>query len=456
MQEYARAIEEISITNVGRHRSALAQTAPIRLAQLQGATPLFPRLDRLSIREKSSVLSRGISYHVLPMFLSPALTSLSITGVGGSRRASAVVSFLGMLGPQKTVSKLSLGGFSLSPALVKAIVSCGEVNWLELTDVTGTINQPSLHTLFSMPSLTHITFHTKILEYFASESVENLLPGSTRLSELHLTGPFTLVSEWTKYFSGRCDLQKLHMHIITTNATANQTANKILKQKPTQYAKPSPVAIATFIEKAIPAWQHSLLTFIMVIDYAFHHYALPPTLLDAFSGYTLLETLTITIPLHDTNLALQKNMAHWPSLTYLHLPRSNLDCTVSMETLHHLAEHCPCLASLRILIQGPEDDPFSDIASQGVHFPRVHTLSVGTWPADFGSADPPSSVQDPDQAHTTSVEQLCSIARNLLRVFPSLHTFETQKLLSEKRWGRIKALVDLCRDAEKYSKALSN
>jgi len=435
MQDYARAIEEINITNVRRHPTTVAETTYFRLAQLQGATPLFPRLDRLSILETPST-SQAISYSVLPMFLSPAFTSLSITGMGSSRRTSAVASFLGMLGPQSTLAHISLDYFSLSPAILKSIVGCGGLSRLAFTNVEGSIDQPSLHTLFSMPSLTNITFKTKKLEYLASEPVETLLPGSTQLSELHLAGPFPLLSEWIKFFSGKCDLQGLEMEIIiTTNDTTGKTANTGGKQYP------SSADIAALIKEAVPAWQHSLLTFEMKLDRPLDD-GLPPTFLDAFSGFAFLEKLTLmNTSLHNINLAVQRNVAHWPSLTYLHLPRSHSFCTVSMESLHCLAENCPRLAFLRLLIQSPENDPFSDIASQGVHFPHVHLLSIGTFAAE---SDEPS------------VEQLCSIARNLLRVFPRLQTLETNKSFSENRWRNIKVLIDLCRDAEKYSKALSN
>lgn len=441
MQDYARAIEEISITNTPAHRPAIAETTYIRLAQLQGPMALFPRLDRLSIHEIRSLPKAPISYSIMPIFLSPSLTSLNITGVGNSSRASAVASFLGMLGPQSTLARISLDYFSLSPAILKAIVGCGSLSHLSLTNVGGSINHPSLHALFSMPSLVSIIFHT-ILEYPASESVETL-PGSTRLLELHLAGPFALISEWTKYFSGRCDLQGLVMNIITTDNTANKGG----KRQSTQYAKPSFAEIDALIKEAIPPWKHSLVTFVMTLDYP-PQYALPSTFLDAFSGFALLEKLALMNSiLRDINPAIQRNVSHWPSLRYLHLPWSNVICTVSMESLHHLADYCPHLVFLRLLIQSPEDDPFSEIASRGVQFPHVHTLFVGTWP----------SAQDQAQdTHIRSVEQLCSVARNLLKIFPRLQTLDTHQDFSEKSWKNIKALVDLCRDAEKYSKALSN
>jgi len=439
LQEYARAIEEISITDVRHHPVAVAETTYFRLAQLQGATPLFPRLERLSILETPSI-SQAIPYSVLPMFLSPALTSLSITGAGSSHRTSAVASFLGMLEPQSTLAQISFDYFSLSPSILKAIIGCGGLSRLALTNVEGSIDQPSLHTLFSMPSLANITFKTKNLEYLASEPVETLLPGSTRqLSELHLAGPFALVSEWTKYFSGTCNLQGLHMEIIiTTNDTASKTASTGGKRKST-YANPSSTEIDDFIKEAVPAWKRSLLTFEMILDRALDD-PLPPTFLDTFSGFALLEKLTLlNTSLRDINLAVQRNASHWPSLTYLHLPRSSVICTVSMKTLHHLTQHCRRLTFLRLLIQSPENDPFSEIASQGVQFPHVHTFSVGTSTSESGLRE-------------TSVERLCSIVRNLLRVFPCLETLETNENFSEEVWGDIKKLIDLCRDSEKYRK----
>jgi len=141
MQDYARAIEDINITPGPKFpSSAIAQTSYFRLAQLQGASPLFPNLFRLSIHDYNS-------YSHIPMLLSPKLTSLTLSGLSEGGQASAT-SFMLMLGPQRTLSHLSLDGFSLSPVVLRAITGCGELNRMELTNVGGSLNQPTLHALF--------------------------------------------------------------------------------------------------------------------------------------------------------------------------------------------------------------------------------------------------------------------------------------------------------------------
>ena len=460
MQKYARSIEEVSITCTPQPSNAIAQTSYFRLAQLQGTSPLFPNIFRLSIDVTPS--SSNFYTHI-PIFLSPKLTSLTLGRLGQGGQASAT-SFLLMLGPQRTLSHLSLDGFSLSPAVLKAITGCGELNKIELTNVGGTPTQPTLHTLFSMPSLINITFHTKNQVYSTSESVETLLPGSARLTSLRLTGPFKMLAEWTKYFSSSgCDLQTLSLEI--TKRIVERPGVRKGGKCSRQYETTSPAEIDTLIREAVTAWRQSLSNFQVESDHPIHG-ALLPTFLDAFSGFNNLEILKVTdITLGDMNAALLRNMCYWPSLTCLHLPRVNfgeIDCTISMETLRHLAENCPRLTFLRVLMHNPKEDSFSAIASTGVRFPYVHTLSVGTWPESVpgGTAElspPPSDISDKaSQEPKSSVKQFCSIARDLLRVFPRLRTLETHQSLSEGIWGDVKALVDLCRESEECSKALSN
>ena len=318
---------------------------------------------------------------------------------------------------------------------------------------------------FSLPSLTDITLRTQSKKYSTSESVGTLLPGSTRLTSLRLTGPFKMLAEWTNYFSSSgCDLQTLNLEVTST--IARLASGKGLKVKPVrQYeAATSPAKIDALIREAVTAWRQSLSNFGVESDHQIDD-ALPSTFLDAFSGFTNLEELKVTdIALHDMNAALQQNVSHWPSLTCLHLPTVNfgeVDCTISIETLRHLAEKCPRLTFLRVLMHSPKEDSLSAIASIGVRFPYVHTLSVGTWPESVpgGTAElspSPSDISDKAIQPTSSVKQFCSIARDLLRVFPRLRTLETHVSLSEGIWGDVRALVDLCRESEECSKALSN
>ena len=471
--DYARAIQEINITRtLFSFDATIAEITYFRLAQLQSASnPLFPALSHLSIDDSASK-----SYFYIPMFLSPELMSVSLTGLDTPGRASAATSFLSMLGSRNNLTRLSLRSLPLSPTALAAIVGCGGLSRLELTSVGGTINQPSLHALFSMPSLTDITFHTKTLKYSASDSVNALLPGSTRLSSLRLTGPFEMLSEWTKYFSsGGCNLQTLSLELTRTIVNTGKPSNgknskgKPVNSKPssTQYARTDPAAIDTLIKEAVPAWRQSLSTFEVVLDPHIED-ALPPTFLDAIAGFSHLQGLVLKgIALHDLNRSLQRLVSHWPSLTHLHLPMvnvDNVDCTVSVDTLRHLAENCPRLTVLRLLMQNPEDDYCSTIASaiNGVHFPHVHTLSTGTWKmSDHQSTggsiwESPSQSSQSNEPATLSVKHFCSIVRNIMKVFPRLRTLEPCKGLSERVWSDIQALVELCRETEENSKVLSN
>ena len=101
---------------------------------------------------------------------------------------------------------------------------------------------------------------------------------------------------------------------------------------------------------------------------------------------------------------------------------------------------------------------------QCTYFPHVHTLSVGTWPRPKPrETDKWTStfvnVFESDKANKkllSTVKDFCSFAKNFLRVFPRLRTLETHPFLSEGIRGDVKVLVDLCRESEECSKALSN
>ena len=329
VQECARAVEKLHIANPDlRDGIGIANSTYFQLGQLQGNTIFFPALR--SLRLSTDKFQATAPLFHLPLFLSPTLTSITISHFGEDA-AGSLARFLAVNG-SGPLTNLTLHSFVLSPFLAASISQCLSLEILDLK-VRGPLKYSSLKNVLSPPLLSDVKLKTKNAQYTqATDAISD--PHAGDIGQIHLDGQITMIEDVITA-TGNRNMRGL---AITLGGYHDQeTIQNLLQHIAAQ--QPSIMNLAIKLANTF------------VIDASF--------LVSLISANTFHELRTLEfrqLAFQQLDQHLPQMLSHWQHIQHLSFgiaAGANVPKYISLASLKLVAQSCPNLS----LLEAPFDSP---------------------------------------------------------------------------------------------------
>jgi len=395
VQERAGVVEELRIAYPDhRDGKEVAAGTILRIAQLQGNTTFFPTLRTLDLNIPDGRKDPPALFH-LPLFLSPTLTSITISHLGEDAAGSLACFLIGN-SPGPLVS-LVLHSVELSPLLATSISHCRSLEILDLT-FRGLLEYASLQAVFSCPLLSRVKLDARNIQYGGSQAVNGITADIAWNigGQIHLNGQINMIED---VITATADRKMLGLS-ITLIASHEDQIQHLLQHIAAQQASITNIAISINLENTLPI-DASVLSAL--------------TSANTFHELRRLEFRGLSFQglyQHLPQMAL-----HWHHIQHLSFVTPavrNAAGSINLATLKSVARSCPNLRSLEAPFDslGTAFDPPGGI-SDCLLSHKLLRLSFKESPCPYYShlPIPPETTQ--------------RVARYIYALFPDLEVIET-------------------------------
>ena len=303
----------------------IASSTYLRLAQLQGNAVFFPSLQILYLNTPAS-RNDPMSLFQLPLFLSPTLTSITISHLGEDA-AGSLANFLlnNSAGP---LAILILHSVELSPLLATSISECQLLESLDLT-LRGPLEYSLLQVILSCPLLSYAKLNTENSQYTQTTNAITARDHIGEIGQIHLEGQIAMVEDVVTVTSDR---NMLGLAITLHGLHDEQTIQNLLRRIAVQQA--SIVNLTINLENRL------------VTDASFFASLVSP---NNFHGLQRLEFRELAFRKLDQHLP--QILSHWQNIQHL-----SFGCTIgsiSLATLKLVTQSCPSLSSFAASFDSP-------------------------------------------------------------------------------------------------------
>jgi len=335
VQERARAVEELYIAYPDhRDGKEVATGTYFRIAQLQGNTTFFPALRTLHLNTPDR-RQNPLTLSHLPLFLSPTLTSITISHLGedatGSLACFLIENSPGLL------ATLVLHSVELSPLLATSISQCWSLEIMDLT-FRGLLECSSLQAVLSCPLLSNVRLNTRNIQYGGSQAVNEITADITWNigGQIHLDGQINMIED---VMTATADRKMLGLTITLIESRDQQIVQHLLRH--------------------IAAQQASIMNFTinlrnaLVIDASFLSSLVSA---DTFHEFRTLEFRGLAFQQLDQHLP--QMLSHWQHIQHLSFGAPagvTIARYISLASLKLVAQLCPNLSSLEAPFDSPGD-----------------------------------------------------------------------------------------------------
>ena len=331
MQECARAVEKLHIANPDlRDGIGIANSTYFQLGQLQGNTIFFPALR--SLRLSTDKFQATAPLFHLPLFLSPTLTSITMSHFGEDA-AGSLARFLAVNGSGPLAS-LTLHSFVLSPFLAASISQCVSLEVLDL-EVRGPLKYSSLKNVFSPPLLSNVKLNTKNAQYTrATDAISD--PHAGDIGQIHLDGQIAMIED---VITATGDRNMQGLSIMLGGYHDEETIQNLLRRIAAQQASIMNLTIN--------------LANTLIIDASF--------LGSLISVNTFHELRTLEfrqLAFQQLDQYLPQMLSHWQHMQHLSFgiaAGATVPKYISLASLKLVAQLCPNLSSLEAPFDSPGD-----------------------------------------------------------------------------------------------------
>jgi len=331
VQECARAVEKLHIANPDlRDGIGIANSTYFQLGQLQGNTIFFPALR--SLRLSTDKFQATAPLFHLPLFLSPTLTSITMSHFGEDA-AGSLARFLAVNGSGPLAS-LTLHSFVLSPFLAASISQCVSLEILDL-EVRGPLKYSSLKNVLSPPLLSNVKLNTKNAQYTrAADAISD--PHAGDIGQIHLDGKIAMIQD---VITATGDRNMQGLAIMLDGSNHEEMIQNLLRRIAAQQASIMNLTIN--------------LANTFVVDASF--------LSSLISANTFHELRTLEfrqLAFQQLDQHLPQMLSHWQHMQHLSfgtVAGPNVPNYISLASLKLVAQSCPNLSSLEAPFDSPGD-----------------------------------------------------------------------------------------------------
>jgi len=395
VQERAGVVEELRIAYPDhRDGKEVAAGTILRIAQLQGNTTFFPTLRTLDLNIPDVRKDPPALFH-LPFFLSPTLTSVTISHLGEDAAGSLACFLIGN-SPGPLVS-LVLHSVELSPLLATSISQCRSLEILDLI-FRGLLEYSSLQAILSCPLLSNVKLDTRNIQYGGSRAVDGTTGDITWDigGIFHLDGQINMMEDVMTVTANR----KMLGLAITLIASHDKQIQHLLQHIAAQQPSITNLAISINLENTF-AINASVLSAL--------------TSANNFHELRRLESRGLSFEELDQHLP--QMVLHWQHIQHLSFVTPairNAAGSISLPTLKLVARSCPNLRSF----EAPFDSPGTTFDPPGGISDCL--LSHKLLRLSFKESPCPYYSHRPIPPETTQ-----RVARYIYALFPDLEVIET-------------------------------
>jgi len=303
-----------------------ASSTYLRLAQLQGNAAFFPGLQILYLNTPAS-RNDPMALFQLPLFLSPTLTSITISHLGEDA-AGSLANFLlnNSAGP---LASLILHSVELSPLLAISISECQLLESLDLT-LRGPLEYSLLQVILSCPLLSNAKLNTQNAQYTQTTNTITARNHIGEIGQIHLEGQIAMVED---VITATSDRNMLGLAIALHGLHDEQTIKNLLRRIAVQQASIVNLTI-------------NLANGFLVTDASFLASLASP---DTFHGLQRLEFRELAFRQLDQHLP--QILSHWKNIQ--HLSFGSTIGSISLADLKLVAQSCPSLSSFAASFDSP-------------------------------------------------------------------------------------------------------
>ena len=400
MQECARIVEKLDITSPDKQN--IADSTYFQLAQLQGSNTLFCSLKTLHIKNEPQYNKPPFALSHLPLFLSPTLTSITISHLEHDA-AGSLARFLAVncCGPLRS---LTLHSFELSPLLATSISQCQSLETLDLI-VKGQLNYSLIQSALSGPRLSNIKLNTKETNYIGLKSTPAADTAGDRVGDIEhilLGGQIGMVKDVITTTTER----NISGFTINLDIYDGKVVQDLFQHLSARQASIMHLSVSNPLKQSHPSYEQYATT----IDAS--------SFCDIISPSTFHELRRLEIhglALQQLDKYLPRMVIHWQHIEHLSFARTDKTGSITLATLKLVAGACPNLVFFEASFNPPGKD-FFESSSDMSDWLLSHKL-VRLSLLDYQSE---RSVLSLYSAGTIEVEVAQSVARYLYALFPEL------------------------------------